>query len=152
MVASSPAQQSWNRVSTMVEQVATPVAEAQQDFIYHCREGNSERALQMVQRNPSVLLERDADGASGLLWAIDRGNAELVMELLREGADVETADNEGSTALHYACMSGHADVVKLLLHAGARTDVADHDGMKPGDLTEDPDILAMLVEASKTDK
>jgi ankyrin repeat protein len=124
-----------------------PVAAAEQDFIYHCREGNVERALEMVRENKDVLDEEDDDGATGLLWAVDRGNLDLVTALVEAGADIERCDGDGMAALHYAAQCGHAELVAYLLEIGARVDVCDKQGLKPEQLTEEPVILELLQQA-----
>lgn len=56
-----------------------------QDFLFHCREGNIAEAVKMIQHSADVLLLKDEEGVSGLLWACDRGHTELVLELLNAG-------------------------------------------------------------------
>jgi ankyrin repeat protein len=46
----------------------------------------------------------------------DRG---AVRALLKEGADVNSAQGDGMTALHWAALNGDADLCAMLLHAGA---------------------------------
>ena len=47
------------------------------------------------------------------------GNIEAVRSLLRQAADVNSAQGDGMTALHWAAISGDADMTELLLYAGA---------------------------------
>ncbi len=47
------------------------------------------------------------------------GDIEAVRSLLRQAADVNSAQGDGMTALHWAAISGDADMTELLLYAGA---------------------------------
>lgn len=44
----------------------------------------------------------DADGATPLVWAAQRGDSVMVDALIRYGAEVSTASHSGATALYYA--------------------------------------------------
>jgi ankyrin repeat protein len=48
-----------------------------------------------------------------------QGNHDAVKALLKEGADVNTAQGDGMTALHWAVQKGDVDLTKTLLYAGA---------------------------------
>ena len=54
-----------------------------------------------------------------------RGRAAVVEVLLRQGANVHTADARGRQALHYAAMEGHAAAVEALLRGGADVAAAE---------------------------
>jgi ankyrin repeat protein len=56
--------------------------------------------------------------------AAERGDASAVRALLKQGADVNTAQGDGMTALHWAAMNGDANLASLLLGAGANTRAA----------------------------
>lgn len=51
--------------------------------------------------------------------AAERSDLEAVKTLLRQGADVNTAQNDGMTALHWAAANNDIDIAKTLLYAGA---------------------------------
>ncbi|MCY3545619.1 MAG: ankyrin repeat domain-containing protein [Gemmatimonadetes bacterium] len=51
--------------------------------------------------------------------AAERGELETVQALLRQGADVNTAQSDGMTALHWAARNNDVGIVKTLLYAGA---------------------------------
>ncbi len=51
--------------------------------------------------------------------AAERGDLATIRELLRQGADVNTAQSDGMTALHWAATRNDAELARTLLYAGA---------------------------------
>ena len=51
--------------------------------------------------------------------AAQRGDAEAVRTLLRQGADPNAAQMDGLTALHWAALNNELDITQVLLYAGA---------------------------------
>ncbi len=60
-----------------------------------------------------------APGMSALMFASESGNAALVAELIKSGADVYLQDRKGMSALMYAVISNDFESVRLLVGAGA---------------------------------
>jgi ankyrin repeat protein len=60
-----------------------------------------------------------AGGGTAVVEAAASGNREAVRSLLKEGADVNTAQADGMTALHWAAQKGDVELAKLLLYASA---------------------------------
>jgi len=58
-------------------------------------------------------------GASAVVEAAMNGNRDAVRALLKDGADVNTAQADGMTALHWAAQKGDVELAKLLLYASA---------------------------------
>jgi ankyrin repeat protein len=58
---------------------------------------------------------RDGYGFTALHWAARQGHVEVVVHLLRHGAQADTRDNKGGTALSIAVSRGHVEAVKLLV-------------------------------------
>ncbi len=63
--------------------------------------------------------------ANGLLNASDAGDLQTLEKLLKEGADVNFADENGSTALMLASFNGRTAIVELLIKSGAEVNLAD---------------------------
>jgi ankyrin repeat protein len=61
--------------------------------------------------------------------AIERGDAAVLDELARNGADVNARDRFGQTGLMLAARSGQRDVVSSLIAHGARLDVTAKYGL-----------------------
>lgn len=62
------------------------------------------------------------------------------------GANLETADNRGFTPLMNAAHFDKPRTVRALLDLGANPEASDDNNMTAFDLTEDFDILTMLIE------
>lgn len=65
----------------------------------------------------------------------------------REGC-VDVADEDGRTPLMYAALEGIVEAVEVLLAGGADSRLVDRRGYSAYDLTDRPDIRAILAEAS----
>jgi ankyrin repeat protein len=66
----------------------------------------------------SALLHAAAGGSS-LVDAAMQGNHDVVKSMLKQGADVNTAQGDGMTALHWAAQKGDLELAQTLLYAGA---------------------------------
>lgn len=75
------------------------------------------------------LQERDASGSTLLMWAAfnDKGDAEIVEELLRLGLDPNAKNKAGETALTWALRRGLTPVVAALDRSGASNQAAIRD-------------------------
>src|SRR5437764_14415510 len=60
-----------------------------------------------------------ASPAASVADAAMQGNRDAVTALLKDGADVNTAQGDGMTALHWAVQKGDIELAKTLLYAGA---------------------------------
>jgi ankyrin repeat protein len=71
------------------------------------------------------------DGATPLLWAVNRPDLEIARALITAGAEVDVPNNYGVTPLLYASRTGDVEMVEMLLKAGADPKKAHPDGETP---------------------
>src|SRR5262245_17039928 len=74
----------------------------------------------------SALLQ--AAAPASLVDAAMQGNKDAVRNLLKQGADVNTAQGDGMTALHWAAQKGDIELAKTLMYAGANVKAATRIG------------------------
>jgi ankyrin repeat protein len=72
-----------------------------------------------------------AFGSSEVADAAMRRDGAAVKALLRQNADVNTAQADGTTALHWAARWDEVEIAANLIRAGARPQVANRDGATP---------------------
>ena len=85
-----------------------------------------------------------------LTEALKSGDRKAVQSLLKQGANVNTADPDGTTPLQWAVRSDNIDTVEMLLRAGANPKAANRYGITPLSLAAangNPTILEMLLKA-----
>jgi len=103
-------------------------------------------------------VESDSDsnmteGENALLLAMKAGDLVAVEKALKEGADVNKAENdEGATPLHHAANMGNAEMVDLLIKHGANVNAYNADtGLFPitcvAAMGDDVEIVKSLVDA-----
>ncbi|KAK7791299.1 hypothetical protein R5R35_009942 [Gryllus longicercus] len=71
--------------------------------------------------------------SSGVVFlaACAAGDKDEVLRLLREGADIDTANVDGLTALHQLCIDDNLDMVEFLVENGADVNRGDNEGWTP---------------------
>jgi ankyrin repeat protein len=85
-----------------------------------------------------------------LLAAVERGDVQGVVALLRAGAHPDSADTRGRTAVTVAAFSGHPEVVRELVDAGADVDRQDADkfnAVLACGVTGDVEVLREVLRA-----
>ena len=72
-----------------------------------------------------------AAAEASLADAVQRGDTQAVLALLKTHADVNAPQGDGATALHWAAYRDDADTTARLLKAGARVDTPNNYGVTP---------------------
>jgi hypothetical protein len=95
---------------------------------------------------PAFVNMGDIQGKTALHWAATYDRGDIVVLLLKRGANVEARDRGMNTPLLAAVKEGKPDMVRLLLEAGASVEVKDVSGKVPLDCACDDATAAMLLE------
>uniref|UniRef100_A0A4W4E206 ZU5 domain-containing protein n=1 Tax=Electrophorus electricus TaxID=8005 RepID=A0A4W4E206_ELEEL len=72
-----------------------------------------------------------AIAATGFLRATRSGNVEKVLDHIKNGIDINTANQKGNTALHIAALAGQDKVVAELVNCGANVNAQSQKGFSP---------------------
>lgn len=83
--------------------------------------GKAARDLEL-QQFLKFLNTRHSSGKTALVDCAERGRAEAMGILLRNGADFRIADHAGNTPLHWGCIGGHDEIVKTILEQAKTID------------------------------
>ena len=84
-----------------------------------------------------------------LHYAVNQNAVDVVLVLLENHVDVNTATDEGATALHRAALEDNAEMVELLLKYGANPN-AEYTGRKPRDMPWKPEVIEIFDRSLRT--
>jgi len=128
------------------------------DLVFHdmVKDGDPSEMCQFLKR-PSVDTEMLVNNEGGqrnpaFHQLVKDGNLKCIRMLVSLGADVNMKDDEGSTSLHHSVKAGNYAVTKFLLRSGANPDISNGDGEFPVDLTDDFDLIELLVKYSPEER
>ena len=82
---------------------------------------------------PATVIAGAGAGAGNpeLVDAVKQGNKATVRALLKQRADVKSAEADGTTALHWAVQADDLEMTQLLVRAGANVNAANRFGVTP---------------------
>ena len=119
-------------VSTM--QVPEALEETERDLMFFAGEGHIAQCEKLVQAKADVAQHHpEADGATALHVACERGHEQLAQKLIEWGCVVDVIDDDGQTPLHYAIENSQIELAKTLLSFKADPQKEDDDGNSPLD-------------------
>lgn len=93
--------------------------------------GDLELLAAMVERNPSIVNDRNQMGKTPLHHAVTYRKLGAVEFLIAHGADVNVSDDTGMTPLHIAATLNRVEEAKALVRAGADAEAMDKFGDRP---------------------
>jgi hypothetical protein len=98
-------------------------------------QGDASRVAELInyskngKKRECSIDSKDEYGLTALMYAATYGHNNIVVELLKNGANPNLKNKFGATALMLASGSGYADVVTILLRNGGNPNSADKYGM-----------------------
>lgn len=102
-----------------------------EDLKQAIRSGDAAKVKALLEKNPGLVNDKDADGRTPLHHALFNGNKEIIDLLVARGADVNAASKRELTPLLIAAYLGHTHAVKLLISKGARVNKIGFNHMTP---------------------
>lgn len=120
---------------------SSPIARLGDDLHTAARNGDVDRVkkLLMPDHNGQVLdvnaAAKDAKGMTPLMYATEHGHLEVMVVLVKNGADVmSTTERTRDTCLHFAAKRGMVEAVRFLIDKGADITWPNTSGLVPGDM------------------
>ncbi len=95
------------------------------------RTGQRSAAIDMIAKKPAEVNAAEADGSTPLLWAASLNDTDLVLRLLKAGANPKVRNQLGSTPLGQAAFNSNTEAIRALLDAGADPNAPGPDGETP---------------------
>ena len=100
-----------------------------------CRDGEFEKASELVISNMGIINvddTNDANGVTALHWAADRGEIDMIKLLIGPGGGcVDPKNSWNSTPLFWAANNGHDDAVIALIESKASISSRNHNNWSP---------------------
>lgn len=90
-------------------------------------EGDMEGVILCLKKGCNVN-EKDANGNTALIFAVNEGDLKMTKLLIDANADVNVKTNNGSIALMIAALKGYSGIVKLLIDANADINAKSKEG------------------------
>jgi ankyrin repeat protein len=86
--------------------------------------------MELIEKGANInAVDEEYLGYTGLMYAIENKDKELVKYLLENGADVNYQEEYwGYTPLMLACREGITEIVKILIEKGADVNIKDKEG------------------------
>ncbi|MEM9158051.1 MAG: ankyrin repeat domain-containing protein [Verrucomicrobiota bacterium] len=90
--------------------------------VKYCRSGDQRRLEILLNLGPKLNAIRDNEGSTLLTIAAQNRHIEIAKDLIRRGAEVNSANRRGYTPLSYATYNGDVFMTLLLIQCGADTE------------------------------
>lgn len=112
---------------------------------------NLEQVEIIVRKNSNVVNHTDTDKNTPLHYAASIGQNNIIVLLLKNGADIDAQNYQGYTPLHWAASKGHTASTQILIENGANIHLKTKRGRTPLFLVAmnngNTDIARLLLDA-----
>ena len=122
------------------------------DLVFHdmVKDGDSSEMTNFFKRpsvaDPQGIINSPGDQTGPALHLlVKEGNLKCIRVLINLGADVNMQDEDGQRPLHICACTNNFDLARFLVKKGANPDLTDHQGRTPVDLTDDFDMIELLM-------
>ena len=89
------------------------------------------QAVDIITKKSADVNAAETDGSTALLWAANLNDADLVVRLVKAGANPKVQNKLGSTPLAEAAFNANTAAIQALLDAGADPNATGPDGQTP---------------------
>lgn len=97
-------------------------------FVAAVRDGDGNKALDLLRSRPMVINARDPKGDTGLIAAISQRKEDWMLFLLQSGANPDLSGRNGDTPLIAAARVGYSEAARHLIARRVKIDAANKMG------------------------
>ena len=99
---------------------------------YLIRQGNRRALLAALNAGPGAEVDAsNCNTVTPLMYAAKKGRLDIVLSLIKEGADVRRRSLHGMTVAHFAAQYGHVAALLTALDGGVEVDATESRGVTP---------------------
>ena len=95
-------------------------------LLFAARRGFDDAVRIILEENEEIIDDIGLNGYAAIHYAAKYGHEDILLMLIRRGADLNIPDDGGAIALHYAASSEHLKILKVLIKNGADVNAKDH--------------------------
>jgi ankyrin repeat protein len=93
--------------------------------------GDLEKVKAIIATQPGLINEKDNQGWTPLIQALNEEKREIAKTLINIGADVTIGDNENTQPIHFAAMIGSVEIFEMIRSKGVAFETKDDNGLTP---------------------